>query len=98
MHVILDRVEGHDLLHVKWLRQITRLHGSVKHACIAEHHLWGCASWYEELLLLLPLEMWRGHSDRLLLWGLARIFVRRQHASFFDYWGSSTTSSQKLIH
>ena len=76
MHVILDRVEGHDLLHVKWLRQIAWLHWSVKHARIAEHHLWGCASWDEELLLLLPLKMWRGHIDRLLLRGLARIFVR----------------------
>ena len=72
MHVILDCIESHDLLHVERLRQITRLKRGVQHARVTKHHLWGRAARDEELLLLrLRLQMRRWHRDsRLLLRGL----------------------------
>ena len=68
MHVVLDRVEGHDLLHVEGLRHITGLERRVHHARITEHHLWGGATRDKVLWLLLLLIVWRGHRrDRCLL-------------------------------
>lgn len=70
MHVILDRVESHDLLHVEWLGQVARLEPTVMHVRVAKHHL-GCrAAWDEELLLLLCMMVWRRHCNGLLLRGL----------------------------
>ena len=55
MHVVLDRIESHDLLHVERLGQIIRLKRCVQHARVTEHHLWCRAARDEKLLLLLGL-------------------------------------------